>query len=258
MIDWRAPWTSTPLSRYQRKRKQWLERMALKSGQAHPWPDSVNTLLLEPQIDRHTPCQALDYLIFDIECSGLDAQKDVILSIGWLCIEQQSIKLNSAQHYYIASESSRRIDKESVAIHQIMPNHLQQGLAIEEAFARLFDAAQGKVLVVHGKCVEVAFMAQFFAQYYQAPLPPFYWLDTLTMEKNRLQAKGEFHQAVTLPDVRQRYGLPAYPEHHALTDALATAELWLAQMKRRDRQAPVPFGEVFAVSEKSPRGEALF
>ncbi|MDP5255359.1 MULTISPECIES: exonuclease domain-containing protein [unclassified Vibrio] len=262
MINWHRWWSSSPLSRYQRKRKQWAERVAAsrseQARQAYPWPESVNAMLCEPSIDSHTPCHALDYLVFDIECSGLDAEKDTILSIGWLSIEQQSIKLNSAQHYYITPDAPSAMDKDAVAIHQIMPKHLQQGIAIETAFQRLFDAAQGKVLVVHGKCVEVAFMAQFFARYYQTPLPPFYWLDTLTMEKNSLQAKGDFQQGVTLSEVRQRHGLPPYPEHHALSDALATAELWLAQMHRRDRQSPVTFGEVFAVSEKPPRREALF
>ncbi|TDA74648.1 3'-5' exonuclease, partial [Halomonas marinisediminis] len=37
--------------------------------------------------------------------------------------------------------------------------------------------------------------------------------------------------SVRLGQSRERYGLPAYQPHHALTDALATAELLQAQIQ---------------------------
>ncbi|MCP1328190.1 3'-5' exonuclease, partial [Halomonas sp. 707D4] len=36
--------------------------------------------------------------------------------------------------------------------------------------------------------------------------------------------------SIRLDASRQRYGLPSYQGHHALTDALATAELFQAQV----------------------------
>jgi DNA polymerase-3 subunit epsilon len=43
-----------------------------------------------------------------------------------------------------------------------------------------------------------------------------------------------------LPNVRQRYHLPAYENHNALVDALATAELLQAQIVKQGlAQTPV-------------------
>ena len=39
-----------------------------------------------------------------------------------------------------------------------------------------------------------------------------------------------------LDDCRERYGLPRYGAHNALTDAIATAELWLAQMSHMQKK----------------------
>lgn len=45
--------------------------------------------------------------------------------------------------------------------------------------------------------------------------------------KQKLGIKPE---SIRLGDSRMRYGLPNYPSHHALTDALATAELFQAEV----------------------------
>ncbi len=46
--------------------------------------------------------------------------------------------------------------------------------------------------------------------------------------------------SIRLHESRQRYNLPAYTGHHALSDALATAELFQAQIARHySWQAPV-------------------
>jgi DNA polymerase-3 subunit epsilon len=52
-------------------------------------------------------------------------------------------------------------------------------------------------------------------------------VDTLLLEQRRLLRanKGIKSGDLRLHYCRQRYGLPDYPAHDALTDALATAEL---------------------------------
>ena len=43
--------------------------------------------------------------------------------------------------------------------------------------------------------------------------------------------KGKRPQSIRLANSRLRYNLPTYPPHEALTDAIATAELFQAQIK---------------------------
>jgi len=51
--------------------------------------------------------------------------------------------------------------------------------------------------------------------------------------KNQLkETLGIQPVSIRLDDSRQRYGLPTYSAHHAKVDAMATAELFLAQVAR--------------------------
>ncbi|MDF5496357.1 3'-5' exonuclease, partial [Vibrio parahaemolyticus] len=51
---------------------------------------------------------------------------------------------------------------------------------------------------------------------------------------------GKKPGSVRLGHARERYGLPAYQPHHALTDALATAELFQAQLQYHfNRNMPI-------------------
>ena len=62
-------------------------------------------------------------------------------------------------------------------------------------------------------------------------------VDTLTIEHQRHSRTGGVGVteagALRLGAARERYGLPRYPAHDALTDAIAAAELFLAQVAHR-------------------------
>jgi len=56
--------------------------------------------------------------------------------------------------------------------------------------------------------------------------------DTLSFEKNKMSFDNEFqlhNSSLTLAACRTRHGLPIYTSHHAMDDAIACAELFLAQ-----------------------------
>ncbi len=50
--------------------------------------------------------------------------------------------------------------------------------------------------------------------------------------------------SIRLDDSRQRYGLPSYSAHHAKVDAMATAELFIAQVARH-YPAETPIGQLW-------------
>jgi len=55
-------------------------------------------------------------------------------------------------------------------------------------------------------------------------------VDTFAVERRHMERMGTYPRGedLRLARVRQRYGLPQYRNHNALTDALACAELYLA------------------------------
>ncbi|MCB5161104.1 3'-5' exonuclease [Marinomonas algarum] len=169
-----------------------------------------------------------DYLVLDIETSGLNAKQDQIVSIGWVVIHQGRVELDSARHMVL---SNTRVG-DSVGIHMITEADVSaQGKSLSSVLRYLRQCLRRRILVVHHAPMELDFLK---SAWQQAALPDFKvsWLDTLAIERTRAHRsqqpiqQGGFRLAAS----RARYSLPDYQGHDALTDALATAELLLAQV----------------------------
>ena len=92
-------------------------------------------------------------------------------------------------------------------------------------------ALHGRVLVAHHAPIEIGFLDHAFGEG-QADQPPLHVVDTMTLQRRLLVRRhGEPPPgALRLDAARRRFGLPRYSAHRAATDAIATAELLLAQV----------------------------
>lgn len=178
-----------------------------------------------------TPWQQLRYLVMDLEMTGLNAQEDSIISAGWVCIEQGAIDLASAGHQYFQPSAMMASDvADSAHIHLITDAQLEQnGKPLADWLHRLCGDLSADVWVFHHAPIDRAFL-QVFSQRLSISLPEVKVLDTLQIER-QLYADQllEAQSQLSLTACRSRHGLPAYRQHHALSDALATAELFLVQ-----------------------------
>lgn len=167
-------------------------------------------------------------LVIDGEMSALDVEAGHLLSLGWVRIVQGAIVLDSAEHHYLLTEDSVG---QSASIHHIRDCDLDAGQSQQAIITRLLELAAGHVLVFHHARLDLAYLNRACLQLYGAPLLMPY-VDTLQLEQRRLQRREQLLPAagLRLDACRARYNLPAYPSHDALTDALATAELLLAQL----------------------------
>ena len=108
---------------------------------------------------------------------------------------------------------------------------------IAEVLEPLLEALAGKVVVVHYRAIERRFLDAVCRNRLGEGLV-FPVIDTMAIEA-RLHPRrkpgvidrwlGRKPISLRLAACRERYNLPHYGAHHALTDALATAELLQAQ-----------------------------
>nr|WP_231892632.1 3'-5' exonuclease [Vibrio sp. UCD-FRSSP16_30] len=201
-------------------------------------------LLESPSPEVSTLSSELDYIILDLETTGLDSLNDIILSIGWVVLSKRKIDLAGACHYYINQES--QVKPETAIINHITPEMLNEGVSIHDAMKAFYDAALGKVIVAHGCVVETNFINQYLKTHYHVWDLPFIWLDTLCIEKKMAKARNDVEDVdLTLSGTRARYKLPEYNGHNALCDALSTAELLMAQIKRLEPDQDIKFGYLY-------------
>lgn len=163
----------------------------------------------------------------DFETSGLDPARDHLLSIGWVPIDDAWIRTDQARE--IRVRSHRETTAANAAVHGILDDERRRGEPVAEALAALMAAASGRVWILHFAAIERRFL-DHLARRNRLPRPIFPWIDTLELALARDRRAGHVagREAYRLSSLRARFGFPATRAHHALSDALATAELWLA------------------------------
>ncbi len=207
----------------------WRRRWQLRRAPACPLRD----YLAHPLPNKGQDYRYTDYLAIDLETTGLDIQRDLILSVGYVVVHGNRIDLASARHRVIRID--RSIPEASAVIHQITDDQSALGLELVDVLSELLDVLAGKVMIAHHATIECGFIGNACRRLWQGGLPVLV-VDTQvlahrTFERRQVPFKSS---DLRLHSLGERYNLPRYGAHNALSDALAAAELFLAQAAYRD------------------------
>lgn len=213
------------LAGYETKRKRLLKKAPegpLKNFLAVPFP-SLDTAISE-----------LPMLAVDFETTGLDAKTDKLLSVGFVALEHEQIKLSSCYHQIIKTKA--QLEESNVIIHQITDTQKEQGQALHLVVEQLLKALAGKVMLAHFARIERQFLQQACLELYGL-MPDFPIIDTLVIAKRQLDKRDIAYDPseLCLSNLRHNYQLPEHHGHNALNDAIATAELLLAQLNNKPK-----------------------
>lgn len=176
-----------------------------------------------------TRLDELPLLAVDVETTGLDPGEHQIVSIGWVPVTGGIIELGGAGYTVIRGSEGFSVGSSAV-IHQLTDDEIAAGLSMEEALTQLLTALRGRALLAHFAPMEQNFLSAACQEHFGAPLQlPI--VDTFAIERRHMEKMATYPRGedLRLARVRARYSLPQYANHQALTDALASAELYLAQ-----------------------------
>jgi DNA polymerase-3 subunit epsilon len=196
-------------------------------------PGALHDYLSVPFPKPSSDYRAVEYLAIDLETTGLDANRDHILSIGYVTLHGNRIDLASARHRLV--RTGRAIPEESAVIHQITDDQAAEGEPLEAVMADLLKAMAGKVMIAHHASVEQGFLSSacrsVFGGGLLVPIVDTQAVALRTFQRRQVAYKGSDLRLHALGD---RYNLPRYDAHNALSDALTAAELFLAQAAHKD------------------------
>jgi DNA polymerase-3 subunit epsilon len=191
---------------------------------------ALHDFLSVPFPSEETCLADLPILSVDFETTGLNAITDKLLSVGFVSIDKRQIKLGTCYHQII--NTKHRLNADNVIIHHITDQKKSQGEPLRSVVEALLKALAGKVMLVHFAQIEKQFLKQACLELYGVS-PPIMILDTLAMAKRKLDQRDIAYdpQELRLSALRHKHNLPSHFAHNALNDAIATAELLLAQQK---------------------------
>ncbi|NJN64210.1 MAG: 3'-5' exonuclease [Acidobacteria bacterium] len=175
----------------------------------------------------------------DLETTGLDARLDAILSLGMVPIRAGAVRWGERFYALARPPEGVSLTREALRVHHIMPGEVAAASPIEALLPEYERRAAGAVLLMHWKPLDAAFLDRAYRRTGRVrPRTPI--IDTVSLmgryaHRQQFIDPGTTTVPTDLAGARRHFGLPAHAEHHALYDALATAELFLVLRQRLGR-----------------------
>ncbi|TVQ43637.1 MAG: 3'-5' exonuclease [Gammaproteobacteria bacterium] len=178
-------------------------------------------------------------IALDVETTGLDPRRHSIISIGVVPFDLDRIRFSQRRQWLLKPRFP--LESHSVTLHHITHADLAHAPDLDEVLEDLLQAMAGRLPVVHYRSIERRFLESAI-RFRLGESLVFPVIDTMALEarfhRQPLSARirrwlGGGQLSLRLQDCRARYGLPGYSPHHAVIDALATAELLQAQVAAR-------------------------
>lgn len=198
-------------------------------------------LLERPLPARSARVADMEMVALDFETTGFDVKRDRIIAAGWVLIRGDRIVMASAREVRVRDDISDSVGQSAV-IHGILDSDLDDAGSGEAMLEHLLPELAGRAIVAHGAWIERGFLAALLRRLGGTPmLNPF--IDTMALERSLIEADGgrvrELHDDLTLDVCRTRRDLPDHQRHSAGADAVAAAELFLAQIAQLGGAAQV-------------------
>ncbi len=191
-------------------------------------PGPLRTYYQKPFPPRARDWMKVEFLALDLETTGSDPDVDEIVSAGWVQFSGGAIDLGTATRRMV--RPSGPMPEASAVIHAITDDEAARGEPLRAVLVDILGALGGRVLVAHYARAELGFLDAACRRCLGGGLlVPV--VDTLQLARRRCSragrapARGEFR----LDALRTQYNLPEHEMHDALSDAIAAAELLLAQ-----------------------------
>jgi DNA polymerase-3 subunit epsilon len=206
-----------------------------------PWFWTQHELIVKNReffknFDRTRPLQEYNFVVFDMELTGMKRKKDEIISIGAVKIKNLQIDLGETFHYYIRPQ---KLDPtEATLVHRITPEQLRKAPPLFEVMQKFVSFVGTDLLVGHYVGLDVGFLNRATEKLLNGTLVnPV--IDTMRIAKGYKRVllgfyhdRGGTPHKYNLKDLSSEFNLPIFEAHDALEDAMQTAYLFLFLIKK--------------------------
>jgi len=165
------------------------------------------------------------FVVFDTETTGLDIEKDRILSIGVLSLQNDTIAVNQSFEVYLYQHFYH---PENIAVHGILEEDAKPRITELEAIQRSLAFIGNSVLVAHHAGFDRAMINQALKRH-GLPKLKNKFLDTSVLYRRTLITSPllQKQEHYSLDELAEKFDIPTADRHTALGDAYITAIAFL-------------------------------
>jgi DNA polymerase-3 subunit epsilon len=182
------------------------------------------------------PWREAAYASLDFETTGLDLEHDDVVSFGVVPLDGGLVHPGDATYREVAP--SVALTGETIVVHGLRPMDVAEAPRMAEVADDLRRSLDGRYVLAWSAQIEAAFLARTFggsASRWRRRI-----IDVLRLAILVDGPNGR-DRDFSLTAVARRLGVPVEHPHHALDDALTTAELFLVllpELERRGIETP--------------------
>lgn len=166
-----------------------------------------------------------EYVCLDCETTGLSPKKDEILSIGAVIIKNNKILMRKTLNIFV--KPSKKINAESIKIHQIRPIDLENAVDPKEAILELLEFIGNRAIVGYYIKFDIAMISKYTKKYIGINLPNRSIEVSSMYYKSR--SKNSEYEFIDLKfdTIMKTLDIPELGKHDALNDAIMTSMIFL-------------------------------
>jgi DNA polymerase-3 subunit epsilon len=174
------------------------------------------------------PWRTVDYVVVDLETTGLDLHRDAIASYGATVIHDG--RMIAAHNVYGLVRPDCALSAASITVHALRPADLADAPPLSEAVDVLDALLADRVLIAHAAWIEQSFLARAFKAHGKRLRCKV--IDTAAMARAADLGTTPRGGEPDLERLATHLRLPVDTPHHALGDAVTTAQVFLALAAR--------------------------
>ena len=184
-----------------------------------------------PRPDPRSPLPGLRWVVADVETGGLNPYSDPLLSIG--AVEVRNGQINLGAGFEANLRQSAVTSHENILVHGLTHSQQLAGVAAKDALLDFAEFVAGSPLVAFHAgfdraALEVAMRRELGWDF------PGRWLDTAVIAPLLFPRLAD--ECRSLDDWLAALSIENYARHSAMSDAAATAQLWLILLEAAARQ----------------------
>lgn len=202
-----------------------------------------------PLPGRRGDWRQTSWAVIDLETTGLDPAADEIVSFAVVPVDGGRALPGAA--LYREVRPLRPPPDAAVRIHGIRPADLEHAPPLDAVLDELLDALSGRLLVAHAAFVERGFLGPALAS--RGVRLRGEIADTRELGRVWLGSlePGTVAPRLELGELAAKLGLPAHRPHHALGDALTTAQVFLALATHLEHRGRLPVGRLLNLQRRA-------
>lgn len=185
-----------------------------------------------------------EFVVVDLETSGLDPAQDEILSFASIPVRAGRVVPGELMTTLVAPKRPPAAD--GIRIHGLREIDLRDQQPLESQLDRIAAALEGRILVAHFAWIERSFLERALPA--ERPLGP-HVIDTMQLGQTVVTGEGgRCPEYPSLGQLAEILNLPVHRQHHADGDALTTAQVFIALASRLDRTRDATVAQLLAAA----------